>query len=716
MRKKENYEGSSSNKAWSRLSRLPRLMMFGFGIVTMFWYFWCVVGIIIGVLYYIFLNDNAWKRNGIVLSYSIGFITVFVYFYIEVAPLIIIIWYSVVFILSFSFLLLIFEVIKRKKISIKKIERWFQKFEKLSKRRQNAIKVIVIFIPISLWTSVSVDLGVLFNNNPRLLWINTPTMVNTNSTFDITVEAWDSFERLSAVYNGRVEFSIESYNLTNYEIISEAQANLPESYKFSGQVFGSDMAYGIRDGKDNGRHIFQARINTPGIHYILVDDSMTKNLYYSNPIIVKNLSSEPFIVWGDIHTHSHLSDGTGTPDHSFYYAKNIACLDFYALTDHGELMMFSPGSLNFLESKTNKWYEPNKFVTLHGIEWTCVRTGHYVCIFSGNKLIKSPKIDSYFTVKSPQALWKALDSFTSRHGCKALALPHHSTKEAYIQDWTYNNPKYVKIAEVTSVHGEFLFEQRHELNYVGALDKPPHYTNGSSIVDALTMGYRMTLYASSDEHDGHPGHSLSHTRAYIGHQRPYSLWHTRNEHPYPGGLTAVYVDNLTREGVFNGLENQNIYANSDHGRPILTFSINGTTVGNGSTFVASNSTDDREISVFIAQDGAPVARKSKSATVKKNWVPNWNANIEIIKNGVLWYTEAISSPIANFSIIDPEPITGTSYEKSCISKGNNYYINKYSDNPINPSLLNTGGFDFYIIRVVGENGRMSYIGPIWVGY
>jgi len=69
------------------------------------------------------------------------------------------------------------------------------------------------------------------------------------------------------------------------------------------------------------------------------------------------------------------------------------------------------------------------------------------------------------------------------------------------------------------------------------------------------MGYRMTMYVASDEHDGHPGHSLSHTRAYIGHQRPYSLWNTRNEHPYPGGLTAVYVNNLTREGVFSGLEN-----------------------------------------------------------------------------------------------------------------------------------------------------------------
>ncbi|GAG43388.1 unnamed protein product, partial [marine sediment metagenome] len=74
------------------------------------------------------------------------------------------------------------------------------------------------------------------------------------------------------------------------------------------------------------------------------------------------------------------------------------------------------------------------------------------------------------------------------------------------------------------------------------------------------------------------------------------------------------------------------------------------------------------------------------------------------------------SPIINFSIIDTEPIIGTSYENNCIKRGNNYYINQYSDNPIDPSTLNTGGYDYYLIRVVGDNGRISYAGPIWVEY
>ena len=61
MRKKkrqDNNNVSPSKREWSRLRRMPRLMVYGFGIVTLLWYFWCVIGLIIGVLYYIFFNDN----------------------------------------------------------------------------------------------------------------------------------------------------------------------------------------------------------------------------------------------------------------------------------------------------------------------------------------------------------------------------------------------------------------------------------------------------------------------------------------------------------------------------------------------------------------------------------------------------------------------------------------------------------------------------------
>lgn len=91
--------------------------------------------------------------------------------------------------------------------------------------------------------------------------------------------------------------------------------------------------------------------------------------------------------------------------------------------------------------------------------------------------------------------------------------------------------------------------------------------------------------------------------------------------------------------------------------------------------------------------------------------------MEIFKNGELFTSQFISSPIVNITILDTDLITGTSFTEKCIQKPDgNYYINKYSDNPIDPNTLNTSGADFYVLRIVGDNGRYCYAGPIWVEY
>ncbi len=684
---------------------------------------------LIGVFLAAISKEIARKKNGFILAFVVAISTILaetvnvIYAYVGLAILII----------SGAIIGLISIV----QIIMKKVQKDYTprkiKFDSISERIPSklriTLKIIAIIIPIILWSSVSINLGVMFDNNPHLLWIHAPSTVKTGNSFEVTVEAWDKYERISVNYHGTIEFFLESYNLTTYNHIGFVDAVLPSKYTFTGQLIiqGIIPAYSIKDGKDNGIHRFNVMIKTPGIHYILISDTKTQNTYYSNPIVVNNFSNtDPMIYWGDIHTHSMLSDGSGSPEHSFFYARYISCLDFYALTEHGEhldLFGLAPkgsGLSSTLERATNKAYEPFEFVSFQGLEWTTgyittfnINFGHYTCIFSGDKL---PHISAN-TQKSPDALWDQLDKFTSTAGHRALALPHHTVRKSFMQDWTYINPTYVKLAEVTSVHGEGLFEPRHQLSYRGSVDMPPKYGNGSSIIDTLNMGKRLTLYASSDGHDGHPGHSLSHTDAYIGRQWPLSIWHARNDHPYPGGLTAVYANNLTRDSIFNGLENQQIYANSDHGRPILTFAINGTTVGFGSTLIAANQNEHRQIEIFLAQDGAPVALKYKAAPVHSNWVPNWLATIEIIKKGALLYSSTVLGPINKITFTDTAPIEGMSYRNSCLRKEDGqYYINEYSENPVDPNTLNTGGFDYYLVRVVGANGRTSYIGPIWVEY
>ncbi|MFX1272533.1 MAG: DUF3604 domain-containing protein [Promethearchaeota archaeon] len=699
----------------SRATRVLRPVVLIAGVLTIHMFFFSFIALIIGVAFFLLSKEPVWKRHGIIMAACASVSTYIADHGLGLSPLKLAFFYGTIPFVAYLAVHVVWEIFLRKRVDTSRwTDRLYASAKSLPRLAKMVAMLLIVLAPVTLWSSVNINLGVMFDNRPRLLWVNVPSVADTGSEFTITVEAWDAYERLSAVYKGTVQFSLESYNLTTYGAVHGVSADLPNTYTFSGQTFGSDIAYEINDGKDNGMHMFTAAIDTPGIHYLLVEDSVTENIYYSNPIVVRDLlDTDPRIYWGDLHTHSELSDGTGTARHSFYYGRYVACLDFMALTDHGEIMMWTPWSVDILEAETNMAYDPGHFVTFQGTEWTDVVTGHYTCIFNGDQLIKDPVL-SYLSLPTPDTLWAALDDFTEATSCSALALPHHTTQLAYIQDWTYMNPKYVKIAEVASVHGAFLYEQRHSLNYVGAIDPPPEYVNGSSIMDAFRMGYRLTLYASSDEHDGHPGHSLSHTPAYVGHQRPWSMWQTRNEHPYPGGLVAVYAENLTRESVFFGLDAQRVFANSDHGRPIIDFSINGTRVGDGSTLVAANELDHREITVFLAQDGAPAGSESTATSVTPDWSPDWGATIEIIKNGEILTQIPVTSPVINVTYVDTTTITGTSYTDSCVLRNGQYYINSYSENPIDPLELHTGGMDFYLIRVVANNGRISYAGPIWV--
>jgi hypothetical protein len=701
------------------------LVIFVGGAYTTTTYFFSFIGLIIGLVYFLFVPNRQVKRLGIVLAWTAGITTIIIMSIARSnasgAPAVSTVYFALIlgpsFIAAYPIGIMIWKIGIKKRNGAHHFSLKLREInKKLSENTKRALTILIVILPCVFWWSVNMDLNVMVDNEPRLLWVHAPSSAQVESSFVVIVEAWDAYERLSATYKGTVEFSVTSYNLTNYSLLTSVNMTLPNKYTFTGQPFGSDIAYEIRDGRDNGLHAFNITINTMGLHYLMVSDSFTNNTYWSNPIIVNNYTiHDNKVYWGDIHGHSGISDGSGNPEHYFYYARKVACLDFNALTDHGETAGLLIGGLDHLETATNEAYEPGAFVTFPGIEWTNTQTGHYTCIFSGNKLIKEPVL-SFMSVPTIQQLWDALDEFTAVTGCMALALPHHTTKEEYIQDWTLINPKYVKIAEVVSTHGECLFEQRDPYNYMGCGDPPPKFTQGSAIMDAFKMGYRMTLYASSDQHDGHPGHSLSHTNAYIGHQHPWTIWPNRVDLPYPGGLTAVFAPNLSREAVFSGLENQRIFATSDHGRPFLYFTINGTPVGDGSELQVSNPAIHRELNVLFAQDGAPAANKRpQAASVTPNWQPNWNAKVEIFKNGDLLYSQIISTPVANITILDTALITGTSFTDKCIQKSDGkYYINDYSDNPINPALLNTGRADFYLIRIVGDNGRYCYAGPIWV--
>jgi hypothetical protein len=248
----------------------------------------------------------------------------------------------------------------------------------------------------------------------------------------------------------------------------------------------------------------------------------------SNPLVVSADGVLP-ILWGDLHGHSVFSDGTGSVEDYFRYARDVAALDVIALTDHDHWGMRplsqNPDLWSEIRSQTLTSHEPGRFVTLLAYEWTSWLHGHrHVLYFSDAGDVLSSVDPAY---EDPRQLWEAL------RGQPAMTLAHHSAGGPVATNWQIPpDPELEPLTEVASVHGSS-----------EAMDSPRVIYQpiaGNFVRDALDLGYRFGFIGSGDSHDGHPG--LAHLDAGTG------------------GLAAFLTGDLTRAGIRSAMKHRRVYA------------------------------------------------------------------------------------------------------------------------------------------------------------
>ena len=247
----------------------------------------------------------------------------------------------------------------------------------------------------------------------------------------------------------------------------------------------------------------------------------------SNPLVVRD--GIPRILWADLHGHSQLSDGTGTPDDYFWYARDVAALDIVALTDHDHWGM------RFLDQNEAMWEaireagrrfeEPGRFLAIEGYEWTNWLHGHrHVLYFESGGEVLSSMDPAYET---PAQLWAALE------GRKAITVAHHSAGGPISTNWEFlPDPAIEPVTEIVSVHGS-----SEAADTPGAIYSA---VPGNFVRDVLDRGARFGFIGSGDSHDGHPG---------LAHLASPS-----------GGLAAIFSEHLTRDGVLEALASRRVYA------------------------------------------------------------------------------------------------------------------------------------------------------------
>ena len=79
------------------------------------------------------------------------------------------------------------------------------------------------------------------------------------------------------------------------------------------------------------------------------------------------------VYYGQFHSHTEVSDGSGTPDDAYRYARDTAMLDFFSIADHGSYpydSMMTVGEYQGMQNIANSYSQDGSFVAFWGFEWT----------------------------------------------------------------------------------------------------------------------------------------------------------------------------------------------------------------------------------------------------------------------------------------------------------------------------------------------------------
>ncbi len=416
--------------------------------------------------------------------------------------------------------------------------------------------------------------------------------------------------------------------------------NVADSYegKIKIQIVENDgnsqKKYAFRT-SDNGVHRFEDFVfKNPGTYRLVVSDGNLEA--ESNPIVVTEETAELKVYWGDIHNHTKSCDGRGTSKQSYEFGRDAAGLDFCSVANHSENLRTE--EWEEYKAVTKEFNNPGRFVTIPGYEWSgSHETGgdHNVYFLQDNPPIYRSRANfNYHNYNNYQGteiqanhiedLYLMLaQHYTDKN---IIVIPHYGGRRGN-KNW--HNPTLERLIEVYSDH------RRSE----------------AWVQDYLEQGWKTGIMASSDNHNGKPGYSLTFTKT-SGNNLSKIDW---EKEEIGTSLMAVYGKDLQRKEIFEAMYDRHCYATSGD-RILLDFRLNGEVMGS-----EISSAGSPEISIVVT--GTDAIRKieiTKNNQVVKDFLPgamnydlSWTDK-EFGENESCFYyvriiqennEEAISSPV-----------------------------------------------------------------------
>lgn len=301
--------------------------------------------------------------------------------------------------------------------------------------------------------------------------------------------------------------------------------------------------------------------------------------------------------FGYLHAHSALSDGQGSAMEAYAFARDQGGLDFFALTDHGELLLIWPWDNKWasLVDAAEAMYDPGSYVTLWGFEWSNPFLGHI------NVLNTADFTDTVSTFWLPSLYdWirdrpEALGRFN-----------HPGDSEIRLLEFFFLIPYVDVIPQMVGIETWNKGRSFDTYYYSGSWFTELSYWDMGNL-----QGWRLGALGGQDNHNAD--------------------WGTRNDF-----RTAVLAEDLTREAIIAAYLNRRFYATEDKDLS-LDFRSQGYPMGSQLFDVP------RHFEVSACDEGGDTFEE-----------------VRLYRNGALLQVQAVTGSCIQVFFADPTP-TGSDY-------------------------------------------------------
>ena len=318
------------------------------------------------------------------------------------------------------------------------------------------------------------------------------------------------------------------------------------------------------------------------------------------PVPATGFLNQFHVFFGNLHAHTTLSDGSGSPASAFTMARNTAKLHFMAVTEHNHSKAAHPkeaavfgagiaaqhGLYSKLTSAASAANVDDSFVALFGQEFSTISTGNHMNVIGATTVIDENDVESG-DYKTLYQTFLPGDS-----GVKFVQMNHpweNSTAPGKNYGLAQFNKSFTKLRTASEpwlrtievINGPGLKE---------GTNLPASVKGEGAYVKYLTHGFHIAPTADQDNHRKNWGTATS-------------------------ARTGVLATRLTRTAILNAIDRLRVYASTDNSLEVW-FGVNGAVMGE--TVTASS----RDLNVVwrIRDANEPGAKYRISAVVGRETV------------------------------------------------------------------------------------------------